>query len=219
MTASDELDELFAGPDSEVDDPFNVSPTPAVDDESRPVPSASEDEGAAAGDDSEVTGSSPDPEAAKDDTEPVPPASELEALRARVEQLTADLRRERAEFINYRTRADRERKAAQDVAVVAVIRPLLPVLDSIDAAEQVGELTGGFAAVTDALIETLERAGLARFGAEGEAFDPRYHEAIANLPLEGTTEPVCLDVAQPGYWFNTTLLRPAQVAVAVAPKP
>ena len=93
-------------------------------------------------------------------------------MRAELAERTADLQRVSAEYANYRRRVERDREATVAGAKAQVACELLTVLDDVDRAESHGDLTGPFKVVADRLTESLQRAGLASFGAEGDAFDP-----------------------------------------------
>lgn len=128
-----------------------------------------------------------------------------------------DLRRLTAEYANYRKRTEANAALEKQRATAAAILPLLPVLDDLDRAEQHGDLEEGsaFATIAQKLRGVTERMGLEGFGEKGEAFDPQLHEAIAQVPVPGTEEPVVLDVIERGYRIGDVELRPAKVAVAV----
>jgi molecular chaperone GrpE len=148
------------------------------------------------------------PESGEAGTDPL--AEALAVADARL----ADLQRERAEFVNYRRRVERDREVAGAEGRTSVLAALLPVLDDIEGARQHGDLTGPFAAVADKLDATLRRLGLEPFGEAGEAFDPALHEALLH---DGSTEvevPTCTQVLQKGYRSGDRVLRPARVAVA-----
>lgn len=130
------------------------------------------------------------------------------------EQRLGDLLRERAEFVNYRRRVERDREVAGVEGRTAVLSALLPVLDDIEGARAHGDLVGPFAAVADKLDAVLRRLGLEPFGEAGEPFDPALHEALLQ---DGSTEvevPTCTQVLQRGYRTGERVLRPARVAVA-----
>ncbi len=130
------------------------------------------------------------------------------------EQRLGDLLRERAEFVNYRRRVERDREVSGEQGRAAVLAALLPVLDDIDGARTHGDLVGPFASVADKLDATLRRLGLEPFGEPGDAFDPALHEALLQ---DGATEvdvPTCTQVLQRGYRTGERVLRPARVAVA-----
>ena len=91
------------------------------------------------------------------------------------------------------------------------------MLDDLDRAEQHGDLEEGsaFATIAQKLRGTLERMGLESYGAKDDPFDPQLHEAIAQVPVPGTEQPIVLDVIERGYRLGDVELRPAKVAVAV----
>jgi molecular chaperone GrpE len=142
-----------------------------------------------------------------------PPAEEDETARQLAER-TADLQRLQAEYANYRRRVERDREANREAVVANVLANLLPILDDIGRARDHGELEGGFKSVGEALEQTVERLGLVRFGAAGDAFDPMVHEALTHTHSAEVSEPTCVEVFQPGYRIGDRVVRPARVAVA-----
>jgi molecular chaperone GrpE len=138
---------------------------------------------------------------------------ELERVRAELAERTADLQRVSAEFTNFRRRTERERETTVAAAKAAVAGELLTVLDDVERAASHGDLTGPFKLVADRLTETLQRAGLTPFGAEGDAFDPTVHEAVAHETSSGVSGPTVTTVMRRGYRFGDRVLRAAMVGV------
>ncbi|WP_342662679.1 nucleotide exchange factor GrpE [Propionicicella superfundia] len=138
---------------------------------------------------------------------------ELEEL---VGERTADLQRLQAEYANYKKRVDRDRALSRQGGVEVVISDLLPVLDSIEAARQHGELDGGFKLVADELERLAAKHGVEVFGEPGDAFDPMLHEALMQMPYEAgpVAEPTVAAVMQRGVRVGDKVLRPARVGVA-----
>jgi len=132
--------------------------------------------------------------------------------------LTRDLQRLQAEYVNYKKRVDRDRELHHHAAVSSVVEALLPVLDDVHLARQHGDLEGGpFAAIADKLEATLAKFGVERFGQPGDAFDPTVHEALMHIEAElaeGTEVTTVVQVLQPGYKMGERLVRAARVAVA-----
>ncbi len=137
--------------------------------------------------------------------------------------LTRDLQRLQAEYVNYKKRVDRDRAMHRDLAVCSVVESLLPVLDDIHLARQHGDLEGGpFAAIADKLDAILTKIGVERFGQPGDAFDPNVHEALMHIEAElaaGTNVTTVVQVLQPGYRVGERMIRVARVAVADPPAP
>ncbi len=134
-------------------------------------------------------------------------------LQAQLAERTDDLLRLKAEFDNYRRRVERDRASWGEAAVAGVLASLLPALDDADRAEQHGELSGTFRTVVDTVVKALVGAGLERFGAAGEPFDPARHEALTSVPSPGATGETVLEVYRAGYSHAARVLRPAQVVV------
>ena len=132
---------------------------------------------------------------------------------------TADLQRLQAEYVNYKRRVDRDRALVRAQGEASVLRSLLTVLDDIGRAEEHGELEGGFKAVADALQQAVKSHRLESFGAVGDVFDPRLHEALFHA---GESEDVVVttiqSVVRTGYRVGEDVIRHAQVGV-VDPAP
>lgn len=136
---------------------------------------------------------------------------ELEELAA---ERTADLQRLQAEYANYKKRVDRDRALSRQGGIESVVIDLLPVLDSIEAAREHDELTGGFKLVADELARLTAKYGLSVYGEVGEGFDPNVHEALMHVPMAGVDVTTVSAVMQKGVRLNDRVLRPARVGVA-----
>jgi molecular chaperone GrpE len=143
------------------------------------------------------------------------PSAEDEAreMDARVAELTTDLQRLQAEYLNYKRRVDRDRDLVVQNAKLSVLNALLPVLDDVDRAREHEELSGGFKAVADSLERVVAGAGLEKFGAQGDEFDPRLHEALMHGHSSEVTTTVCDKVFQAGYRMGERVVRAAKVTV------
>ena len=131
-------------------------------------------------------------------------------------ELLADLQRLQAEFVNYKTRVERDRDVARNAAIAEVLRAILPALDDLTRAEAHGDLEGSpFAAVVGKLRNAGDKFGLKTFGEKGDKFDPEIHNALVQTPSAEVTENVISDVVEPGFMLGDRLLRPAMVAVHI----
>ena len=102
--------------------------------------------------------------------------AQLEAANAQRDDYLQQLQRKQAEFQNYRRRVETERRQQVAVGVSRLVESLLPVLDGCDAAAAHDH--SEVAAVGQALMVALGKAGLERIDAVGEEFDPTQHEAV-----------------------------------------
>lgn len=140
--------------------------------------------------------------------------SEAEALAA---ERLEELRRLQAEFVNFKHRTAREKEQLRTYVTGDLLQALLPVFDDIDAARGAGDLTEGpFASIANKLEEILVRQGLSRIGAVGETFDPAVHEAVLQQPTSEVEPDQIAMVLRSGFRIGERVVRPAQVAVAVA---
>jgi molecular chaperone GrpE len=130
-----------------------------------------------------------------------------------VAALTEDLQRLQAEYSNYKKRVDRDRSLASEYAVSGVLSELLPILDDLDRASEHGELSGGFKAVADQIINITQKLGLEKFGETSTSFDPNIHEALMHETSNEVKETTVTRILQPGYKYKERILRPARVAV------
>lgn len=133
---------------------------------------------------------------------------------AELAERTADLQRLQAEYMNYRRRVERDREAVRELAVIAALNELLPVLDDVGRARAHGELVGGFKVVAESLEAALGKLGLVPYGEVGDPFDPKVHEALLHEFSTEVSEPTCVEVFQPGYKVGERVIRAARVRVA-----
>lgn len=159
------------------------------------------------------------------------PESDVEALERQV----ADLRRQLddkhdqllralAEMDNVRRRTQREREEYTRFATEALVRDLIPVLDNLDralaaarSANDAAKIAEGVELIQRELLKVLERAGVERFSAAGQPFDPNRHEATARVISAEQPPGTVVGEIVPGYLLHGRLLRAAQVEVATAP--
>ena len=146
------------------------------------------------------------------------PYENPEEMATRIKELTTDLQRLQAEYVNYKRRVDRDRDLVLQNAKFTILSALLPVLDDVDRAREHGELNGGFKAVAESLERIVAAEGLVKFGAKGDPFDPRLHEALMHSLSSEVSTTTCDKVVQAGYQIGGRVVRPAMVTV-VDPDP
>jgi molecular chaperone GrpE len=154
------------------------------------------------------------------------PTAQLAALveeRDRLAAEKAELQdrwlRSRAEFDNFRRRAERERADLFEFAGMEAVRAMLPVLDDFERALKVEsadrEYAKGMELIYQRMFESLKKLGLEPLNSTGQIFDPNLHHAIDSAPSTEVEDQTILDEYQRGYNFKGKLLRPAMVKVAV----
>jgi len=139
-------------------------------------------------------------------------------LEQHLGELTADLQRVQADFINYRARMEEDKARTIQGAKAATIMKLLPVIDNIERA--VGHVPAdladnqwakGVSALAKNLEKSLSDLGLVRIEAVGRPFDPNLHEAIS-AEGEGEYE-IVSDELRAGYTLDGQVVRHSLVKV------
>jgi molecular chaperone GrpE len=169
----------------------------------------------------------PQPGAAADGPGSPSDLEELSAKARKADEYLALAQRTQADFENYRKRTAREAVIAQERGAAKLALALLPAIDNLDRAlahadEVVAadngngaeSLVAGLKHVHADLISALGNVGIERYSPEGEPFDPQYHEAVAQQPVEGAQPGVVVEVFQRGYRMGESVVRPARVVVA-----
>jgi molecular chaperone GrpE len=126
--------------------------------------------------------------------------------------------RTQADFENYRKRVARDAAQAQERGVARLAKELLPALDNLDraleAAAEEDPLLTGVKLVRSEIAAALTRVGIEAFSPLGESFDPNFHEAMVQQPVQGAASGTVAEVYQNGYRMGDTVIRPARVLVA-----
>lgn len=137
-----------------------------------------------------------------------------------LQELTDDLKRVQADFINYQRRAEEEKTQIMELAKETVIAELLPIVDDINRAlaHVPKELKDnpwaqGVAQVAKQTQSVLQSFGVEPIKANGEAFDPHVHEAVSFDEGEGEDE-VVVEELRKGYKLGDKVIRPSMVKVA-----
>lgn len=145
----------------------------------------------------------------------------VDAAQEKIDALTADLQRTRADFENYRKRMDAEKAAAIERGGASAILKLLPVIDNIERAiaYMPDDLANNkWAQSVSGLVKNLEKSldslNLKRIEATpGTAFNPEHHEAVSfDEDAAGDTEVVAEEL-QAGYTLANRPIRHAMVRV------
>lgn len=137
-----------------------------------------------------------------------------QAKKEAAEYLEA-LQRERAEFINYRNRMNKEREQSRQYGIVDVLTSLLPALDDIDRIREHGQMDDSFKAVATKIDKTFAKFGVEKFGEKGEDFDPTKHEAVLQKPDPEAKKETVDTVVEAGYRIGDRVVRAARVVVSM----
>ena len=138
-----------------------------------------------------------------------------------IAELTDKLKRQLAEFENFRNRTDKEKTQMYAVGAKDVIEKILPVIDnferglkSIPEDQKDGPVASGMEMIYKQLITVLTDLGVTTIEAVGQEFDPNLHNAVMHAEDEELGENIVAEEFQKGYKYKDTVLRHSMVKVA-----
>ncbi|RZN37101.1 MAG: nucleotide exchange factor GrpE [Methanophagales archaeon ANME-1-THS] len=145
-----------------------------------------------------------------------------EVLRGKEAEYLTSLQYLKAEFENYKRRAEKEKREFGDYLLEGFIRDLLPIKDALEVAirhakenEQSEGLLRGMVREQKQITELVTREGLEEIQAEGLQFDPFRHEVVSRQVVEHHPENTVIEVLRKGYLFRGKVIRPAMVKIAI----
>ena len=142
---------------------------------------------------------------------------QAEAEKAKAAEMTDSARRIQAEFDNYRRRMNDNSRKVREEATAEVLIKIVPVLDTIAQALKMindEQVAGGVKMIGDEITKLLASYGVTEIEAEGKEFDPKFHEAVMQMPAETEEQKDTVkEVFQKGYKMGEKVIRPARVIV------
>lgn len=139
----------------------------------------------------------------------------------RIEELTDLLKRNRAEFDNYRKRTDKEKARNFEFGACEVLNRILPVVDnferglaSISEDSKEDPIVVGMEMIYKQLGTVLEELGVKPIEAVGAPFDPEFHNAVMHVEDEEAEENVIVEEFLKGYTYKDQVVRHSMVKVA-----
>lgn len=141
-----------------------------------------------------------------------------EASNEEVEILNNRLLRLQADFLNYKSRTEKEKLSSYGNAVSDVILDLLPVVDNLERAlnadnSENNTFKEGVQMVYTQLMGILDKKGLKEVESLHKPFDHNVHYGVAFEASDEFEDGIILDVLQKGYTVNDKLVRPAMVRI------
>lgn len=139
----------------------------------------------------------------------------------KIEELTDQLRRQMAEFDNYRKRTDKEKASMYVIGAKEIVEKLLPVVDSFERGlgtatdEQMADpFVDGMNKVYRQMTTALSELGVKPIEAVGQAFNPDFHNAVMHVEDESVGENIVVEEFQKGYTYKDFVVRHSMVKVA-----
>ncbi len=151
------------------------------------------------------------------------PDEEANLLQEKYDTLNNQYIRLAADFDNYRKRQEQEKEALLKYGAENTIKKMIEVLDNferglkaIETVEDCDKVKECYNLAYKNFTEVLTKAGLEPIKAEGEEFDPNFHEAVMQTPTSEKPEHTIIAELQKGYKLGDKVLRPTLVNVAVS---
>ncbi len=144
-----------------------------------------------------------------------------EAMKTKIDELEDRVKRQMAEFENFRRRTDKEKAAMFETGARSVIEKILPVVDNFERGlaavpeeEKGSAFVEGMNKVYKQLLTELDNMGVKPIEAVGQEFDPNFHNAVMHVEDENLGENIVAEEFQKGYTYHDTVVRHSMVKVA-----
>ena len=142
-------------------------------------------------------------------------------LEQQIEELTDRLKRNMAEFDNFRKRTEKEKSSMYVIGAKDIIEKILPVLDNFERGlaavpedEKGSSFAEGIEKIYKQFVKTLEDAGVESIEAVGKQFDPNLHNAVMHVEDEEAGENIVVEEFMKGYMYKGSVVRHSMVKVA-----
>ena len=137
-----------------------------------------------------------------------------------IEDLTDRLKRQMAEFENFRKRTEKEKSQMYDMGAKCIIEKILPVIDNFERGlagvpkeQQEDPFVDGMNKIYKQVITVLEETGVKPIEAVGEEFNPDFHNAVMHIEDESLGENIVAEELLKGYTYRESVVRHSMVAV------
>ena len=171
----------------------------------------------------ETSAGSESQEAETKETEKESKESEAKEARkdpkdAQIEELQDRLKRQMAEFDNFRKRTEKEKSSMYIIGAKDIVEKMLPVVDNFERglaqAPEGDSFADGMKMIYKQLITTLDELGVKPIEAVGKEFDPNFHNAVMHVEDEEAGENIVVEEFQKGYTYKDFVVRHSMVKVA-----
>ena len=139
----------------------------------------------------------------------------------KIEELTDRVRRQMAEFDNFRKRTEKEKTQMFETGAKSIVEKILPVVDNFERGlaavteeEKGTPFVEGMEKIYKQMMTVLEEAGVKPIEAVGQEFDPNLHNAVMHVEDEKFGENIIAEEFQKGYTYRDSVVRHSMVKVA-----
>jgi molecular chaperone GrpE len=136
-----------------------------------------------------------------------------------IEELTDKVKRQMAEFDNFRKRTEKEKAGMYIIGAKDIVEKMLPVVDNFERGLATAEgsedpFVQGMEKIYKQLLTTLEEVGVKPIEAVGAEFNPDFHNAVMHVEDEEAGENIIVEEFQKGYLYKDFVVRHSMVKVA-----
>lgn len=143
-----------------------------------------------------------------------------EAMQAKIDELEDRVKRQMAEFENFRKRTDKEKTMMFETGAKSVIEKILPVVDNFERGlatipedDKESAFANGMKMIYKQMMDELDKLGVKPIEAVGQEFDPNFHNAVMQVGSEEYESGVVAQELLKGYMYHETVVRHSMVAV------
>lgn len=138
----------------------------------------------------------------------------------KIEELTDQVKRQMAEFDNFRKRTEKEKSQMYEIGAKSIIEKVLPIVDNFERGlaavpqdNQDDAFVDGMNLIYKQMLTMLEEADVRPIEAVGKEFDPNLHNAVMQTESEEYESGIVAQELQKGYMYRDSVVRHSMVAV------
>ena len=139
----------------------------------------------------------------------------------KIEELTDRVKRQMAEFDNFRKRTEKEKASMYQIGAREIVEKILPVVDNFERGlamipedEKENPVATGMAQIYKQLMTAFDEIGVKAIEAVGQEFNPDFHNAVMHVEDEEVEENIIVEEFQKGYMYKDYVVRHSMVKVA-----
>ncbi len=140
--------------------------------------------------------------------------------KEKIAELEDKVKRQLAEFENFRNRTEKEKQSMFETGAKSVIEKILPVIDNfergfqtVEAEDEADAFVDGMRMVYKQMLTELENIGVKPIEAIGKEFDPNFHNAVMQVESEEYESGIIAQEFIKGYTYRDSVVRHSMVAV------
>ena len=146
--------------------------------------------------------------------------AKCEAMQAKIDELEDRVKRQMAEFENFRKRTEKEKTMMFETGAKSVVEKILPVVDNFERGlatipeeDADSAFASGMKMIYKQMMDELDKLGVKPIEAVGQEFDPNFHNAVMQVESEEYESGVVAQELLKGYMYHETVVRHSMVAV------